>query len=164
MTALRWNRRQGPFAHRNSGYRYRRVCERLEAVEVQTLSVMRSGMFAVFIMLLGLSAGAAGYAGEADVTAVEVKKTGEGTYHFHVTVSHHDEGWKHYADRWDIVAPDDSILGTRTLYHPHVDEQPFTRSLPEVKIHDGIRSVSIRAHDSVHGYGGKTLMVDLPRQ
>ena len=164
MTALRWNRRQGPFTHRTPGYRCRRVCERLKEVEVQTMPVMRSGMFATFIMLLGLLVGVVGYAGEADVTAVEVKKTGEGTYHFRVTVSHQDEGWKHYADRWDIVAPDGSILGTRTLYHPHVDEQPFTRSLPEVKIRDGIRNVSIRAHDSVHGYGGKILLVDLPRK
>ena len=119
---------------------------------------------AAFMMLLGLSVGVFGYAGEADVTSVEVKKTGEGTYQFHVTVSHHDEGWKHYANRWDIVAPDGSNLGTRTLYHPHVDEQPFTRSLSGVKIHDGIRNVSIRAHDALHEYGGKTLMVDLPRQ
>jgi hypothetical protein len=116
------------------------------------------------MMLLGLSVGVVGYAGEADVTSVEVNKTGEGTYQFHVTVSHHDEGWKHYANRWDIVAPSGSILGTRTLHHPHVDEQPFTRSLSGVKIHDGIRNVSIRAHDSVHRYGGKILVVDLPRQ
>jgi hypothetical protein len=136
----------------------------LKAVEVQTMPVMRSEMFAALIMLLGLSVGVHCYAGEADVTSVEVIKTGEGTYQFQVAVSHHDEGWKHYADRWDIVAPDGSILGTRTLHHPHVDEQPFTRSLPGVKIHGGIRNVSIRAHDAVHGYGGKTLMADLPRQ
>jgi hypothetical protein len=121
-------------------------------------------MFAACMMLLGLFAGAHCYAGEADVTSVKVIKTGEGTYQFHVTVSHHDEGWKHYADKWDIVAPDGSVLGTRTLYHPHVDEQPFTRSLSGVNIHEGIRNVSIRAHDSVHGYGGKTLTADLPRQ
>jgi len=128
------------------------------------MPVMRSGMVAAFMMLMGMSVGAHCYAGEADVTSVEVIRTGEGTYQFHVTVSHHDEGWNHYADKWDVVAPNGAILGTRTLYHPHVDEQPFTRSLPGVKIHDGIGNVSIRAHDSVHGYGGKTLTADLPRQ
>ena len=121
-------------------------------------------MLAVCMMLLGLSVGVHCYAGEADVTSVEVTRTGEGTYQFHVTVSHHDEGWNHYTDKWDVVAPDGTILGTRILYHPHVDEQPFTRSLPGVKIHDGIRSVTIRAHDTVHGYGGKTVTANLPRQ
>ena len=37
-------------------------------------------------------------------------------------------GWEHYANKWDVVGPDDTILGTRVLLHPHVNEQPFTRS------------------------------------
>jgi hypothetical protein len=61
------------------------------------------------------------------------------------------------------VSPDGSVLGTRTLYHPHVEEQPFTRSLSGVKIPAGIDKVTVRAHDSVHGYGGKTAIVDLPK-
>lgn len=102
-------------------------------------------------------------AGKADVTAVEVKKQNDQSYEFHVTVLHSDAGWQHYADRWDIVAPDGRILGSRILLHPHVDEQPFTRSLGGVKIPSGISSVTVRAHDSVHGYGGKTVTVALPR-
>ena len=103
------------------------------------------------------------YAGEADVIGVEVKKTGDHTYTFNVTVSHTDEGWKHYADKWDVVAPDRQILGTRILHHPHVDEQPFTRSLSGVKIPEGITTVTIRAHDLVHEYGGKVVIVVLPQ-
>lgn len=102
------------------------------------------------------------YAGEADVIGVEVKKTGEHTYTFIVTVSHTDQGWEHYTDKWDIVAPDDTVLDTRTLHHPHIDEQPFTRSMSGVKIPEGIDSVTIRAHDSVHKYGGKTITITLP--
>ena len=102
-------------------------------------------------------------AGEADVIGVEVKKTGEHTYTFSVTVSHTDEGWKHYADKWDIVAPDGTVLGTRILHHPHVDEQPFTRSLSGVKIPEDIITVTIRAHDSVHEYRGKVVSVVLPQ-
>ena len=45
MTALHWNIRQGPFTHRTPGSRYRRVCERLKAVEAQKMPVMRSWMF-----------------------------------------------------------------------------------------------------------------------
>ena len=105
----------------------------------------------------------AAYAGEADVIKVDVKRTGGDTYFFKVTVRHEDEGWDHYANKWDVVAPNGTILGTRTLYHPHVDEQPFTRSLSDVKISESITEVMIRAHDSVHEYGGKTMSVANPR-
>jgi len=101
-------------------------------------------------------------AGEADVVKAAVKQTGERTYRFDVTVAHADTGWEHYADKWDVVALDSTILGTRILHHPHVDEQPFTRSLSGVKIPTNIDHVVIRAHDSVHAYGGKTLRVELP--
>ncbi len=103
----------------------------------------------------------AGYAGEADVIEVDVKQTGGDTYFFKVTVRHADEGWDHYADKWDVVAPDGTVLGTRTLYHPHVDEQPFTRSLSDVKISESITEVTVRAHDSVHKYGGETVILFL---
>jgi len=102
-------------------------------------------------------------AGEADVTAVDVKKSGDNRYHFDVTLIHRDEGWDHYADKWEVIGPDGSVLGTRTLYHPHVDEQPFTRSLSGVKIPGDVRRVTIRAHDSIHNYGGVTKSVELPK-
>jgi len=101
-------------------------------------------------------------AGEADVVKVGVKQIGERTYRFDVTVAHADTGWDHYADKWDVVAPDNTILGTRILHHPHVNEQPFTRSLSGVKIQAGIDHVVIRAHDSVHKYGGQSVRVELP--
>lgn len=102
-------------------------------------------------------------AGEADVVEVKVEKTGKEVYRFEVTVRHGDEGWKHYADKWDVVAPDGTVLGTRTLYHPHVNEQPFTRSLSGVKIPATITKVTVRANDSVHSYGGATVTVDVPK-
>ena len=107
--------------------------------------------------------GTTAYAGEADVVDVEIKMTGKNSYYFDVTVNHADEGWNHYADKWDVVAPDGKVLGTRTLYHPHVDEQPFTRSLSDVKIPPSITEVTVRAHDSVHAYGGKTMKVAVPK-
>ena len=103
------------------------------------------------------------YAGEADVIEVDVKQTSGDTYFFKVTVRHADEGWDHYADKWDVVAPDGTVLGTRTLFHPHVDEQPFTRSLSGVKISESIAEVTVRAHDLVHEYGGQTIQLAIPR-
>jgi hypothetical protein len=102
-------------------------------------------------------------AGQADVLKVEVGHAGESAYQFDVTVRHNDDGWDHYANKWDVVAPDGTVLATRILHHPHEDEQPFTRSLGGVKIPEGVNTVSIQAHDSVHGYGGKIITIQLPR-
>ncbi|SEA70547.1 hypothetical protein SAMN05660420_02889 [Desulfuromusa kysingii] len=101
-------------------------------------------------------------ANEADVVRVEVDKVGSG-YRFDVTVQHHDEGWQHYANKWEVVTADGQVLATRVLHHPHVNEQPFTRSLSGVEIAAEISSVIIRAHDLVHGYGGEEMTVMLPK-
>jgi hypothetical protein len=102
-------------------------------------------------------------AGEVDVVGVKATKTGKNTYTFDVTLKHADTGWKHYANKWEVVSPDGKVLGTRVLYHPHVDEQPFTRSLSGVQIPTSIKEVEVRAYDSQHGAGGKTFKVMLPK-
>jgi hypothetical protein len=115
------------------------------------------------ILIIGILSTNTVYAGEADVVDVSVKQTGKNVYSFSIGVRHADEGWSHYADKWDVVAPDGTVLGTRILHHPHVNEQPFTRNLSGVNIPNTIETVTIRAHDSVHEYGGKTVTVDVPR-
>ncbi len=107
-------------------------------------------------------AASTGLAGEADVLEVRVAREGE-AWRFDVLVEHADEGWEHYADRFEVVAADGTVLGVRTLYHPHVDEQPFRRSLAGVVIPEGIAEVVVRAHDSVHGFGGREVTVELER-
>ena len=102
-------------------------------------------------------------AGEADVMDVKTTVSADGTWSFDVTVSHSDEGWDHYANRWDVLAPDGTVLATRTLHHPHETEQPFTRSLGGVTLPDGIDSVTIRANDSIHGTGGREFSIGLPK-
>ncbi len=118
-------------------------------------------------LALGLAAvlgvfGRAG-AGEADVIEVQAVPEGAGSWRFNVTVRHADTGWDHYADKWQVVAPDGRILGTRVLAHPHENEQPFTRSLGGVKIPTDVARVVVRAGDSVHGFGGKEVSVELRR-
>jgi len=117
------------------------------------------------------SAGAA----DADVLQVRAVQTGgsepgEGatTWTFHVTVEHPDTGWEDYANGWDVVTPEDEVLKpdpgdefTRTLLHPHVDEQPFTRSQRGVVVPQGVTEVRVRAHDIVDGWGGQEVLVDL---
>jgi hypothetical protein len=114
----------------------------------------------IFLLLLIINAASAG---PADVVNVEVKSDSAQSFHFSVGVRHNDEGWDHFANKWDVVAPDGTILATRILHHPHENEQPFTRSLSGVMVPDGITAVTVQAHDSVHGYGGKIIEIELPR-
>jgi hypothetical protein len=96
------------------------------------------------------------------VVKVAVSESSPGSFRFDVSVRHGDEGWDHYANAWQVLGPDGSLLGERVLQHPHETEQPFTRSLSRVAIPGEIKSVIIRAKDSVHEYGGKEMSVDLP--
>jgi hypothetical protein len=110
-----------------------------------------------------LSLASAVQAGEADVAAAEATCGGGSVCRFSVTVRHTDEGWDHYANRWEVLTESGEVLATRVLRHPHVSEQPFTRDLPGVQIPEEIQRVRIRAHDSVHEFGGKEVVVDLSR-
>ena len=112
------------------------------------------------ISVLGLWSAAA-VAGQAQVVDASAQWIGGDRLRIDVTIRHADEGWDHYADRWDVLAPDGTLLGARTLYHPHVDEQPFTRSLT-IQAPSGLKRVSIRAHDSVHGPTSVPFELDLP--
>ncbi|MEM1176088.1 MAG: hypothetical protein AAGI27_14855 [Pseudomonadota bacterium] len=112
----------------------------------------------VVLSLLPLAA----VAGEADVLEVEVRCDAERVCRFDVTVKHEDEGWEHYADRWEVLTTNGEVIATRVLAHPHEHEQPFTRSLGEITLPEGVAEVRVRARDSVHGYGGKEVTVSVP--
>lgn len=80
------------------------------------------------------------------------------------TVRHADTGWEHYADAFAVVHPDTAeVIAVRVLYHPHVDEQPFTRSLTGVTIPEGVEEVLILARCNVHGFGGCGVRLPVPR-
>jgi len=104
------------------------------------------------VLILAALLPAVAMAGEPRVTAATATREGA-TWRFEVTVAHADTGWEHYADGWEIATPDGSRLGYRELLHPHVTEQPFTRSLGGVAIPAELGRVTIRAHDSLHGWG-----------
>lgn len=95
------------------------------------------------------------------IVNAEAQRNSPGIYTFIVTVKHADTGWEHYADAWEVLDLKGEILATRTLHHPHVNEQPFTRSLSGVSIPTAIRSVQIRAHDKVDGWS-EPLIIKLP--
>lgn len=93
--------------------------------------------------------------------SAEASRSGNG-WTFVVTVRHDDQGWEHYGDMWRVRGPDGTVYGVRELFHPHVDEQPFTRSLTGVAIPEGVSRVMVEAHDLVHGWG-RPFSLDLSR-
>ena len=121
---------------------------------------MRAAALAVLLVVSGAGVSRAG---NADVLATDVSCRSPSVCRFSVTLQHADEGWQHYADRWEILTPEGELLATRVLQHPHVSEQPFTRSLQDVTIPEGLTHVRLRAHDSVHGHRGAELLVEIPR-
>ena len=104
----------------------------------------------------------ASLAEEASVEGVTVRKNIDGTYYFEVTVRHSDTGWDHYVNRWEVVGPDGTIYGERVLLHPHENEQPFTRSQNGIPVPESVKSVTVRAHDSVHQFGGVEVPTEIP--
>ncbi|WP_296420831.1 hypothetical protein [Pseudooctadecabacter sp.] len=79
---------------------------------------------------------------------------------FSVTLSHGDTGWDDYADGWRVELADGTVLGTRVLAHPHVEEQPFTRS-SSITVPADVTHVFIRASDSVGGWASDTTRVSI---
>ncbi len=124
------------------------------------IRIWRAGFFAFSIVFAAFTPAA--MAGEANVVDVKIHAETGGTYRFDVTVEHADEGWEHYADQWDVVDDAGNVFGSRKLLHPHVNEQPFARSLSGVSLPDGLTHVTIRAHDSVHGFGGREVTLPIP--
>ncbi len=116
--------------------------------------------FAIVISVYTLGGMSAVNAGEVEIVNVKAEKQRAG-WVFNVTLKHGDTGWDHYADAWRVVTEDGKELGTRTLYHPHVDEQPFTRSLGDVTIPTDVSAVYIEAHDKVHGWGKQRYRVKI---
>ena len=106
-------------------------------------------------MTLLLAAALPALAGPPRVESVRTIQTPKG-WKFEVTISHADEGWNHYADAWRVLDMDGNVLGTRELLHPHMEEQPLTRSLSGVPIPEGADRVQIQTRDSKSGWNPKT--------
>ena len=94
------------------------------------------------------------------VKDVTMRQSGE-NWTFDVTLFHGDTGWDDYADGWRIVDEQGNVIGQRNLAHPHVNEQPFTRSLSGVRIPAEVTRVGIQPRDSIGGWSSKVDLFDL---
>ncbi len=132
--------------------------------------VRRSAAYALVLLAVSCAGAeeAPATAGNADVEYVKAVQAKDGSWTFLVTVRHPDAGWKDYADGWDVVTEDGTVLKpdpaspfTRLLLHPHDAEQPFTRSQSGVVIPPEVKRLRVRAHDLVDGWGGVEVEIDL---
>lgn len=99
-----------------------------------------------------------------DVEIVNVVLTSQaGTWRADVTLKHNDTGWEHYADAWRLVDEKGNEIGNRTLWHPHVNEQPFTRSLSNFHIAADKKIIFVEAHDKKHGWSPHKIKVDMSK-
>ncbi len=111
------------------------------------------------ILCAGLISCNLGLAGQPTVIAVNIsEKSASGTHAIMVTVKHADTGWEHYADAIEISLPGGTVLHTRVLMHPHVNEQPFTRGARGIDIPEGASEIRVRAKDNLHGFGDSLLI------
>ena len=119
-----------------------------------------SGILIALVMMGMMLLSTTGMASEVEIVKAVAEKSNAG-WTFHVTLKHPDSGWDHYADGWRVMTEDGKELGMRTLYHPHENEQPFTRSLTKVKIPGTITHVYIEADCKVTGWGKQRYRVNL---
>jgi hypothetical protein len=97
-----------------------------------------------------------------DVLGAKVRAAGPDRFDFDVTVSSPYDTPQRYADAFRVSDRDGTVFGERILLHDHAGEQPFTRDLYGVRIPRGVRQVVVQARDLRHGYGGRTVEVNLP--
>ena len=114
-----------------------------------------------FALLALLLSGSIATADAPTITKVEASRAGMG-WRFDVTVAHPDTGWDHFADGWELLDNAGNRIAYRALMHPHVEEQPFTRSLRNVMLPDGMRKIWVRAHCSKSGWSAPAVEVSLP--
>lgn len=119
----------------------------------------RSNM--LVIPLLALTLAQASYADQVKILKADLQNSGGDRWSVSVTLMHGDEGWEHYADAWRVVDSEGNVLGTRVLHHPHIQEQPFSRSLTGIAIPRHVKTVYIEAHDKVHGWAKARLKANL---
>ena len=91
----------------------------------------------------------------ADVVAVSADLVDDAT-ELAVTIESPDTGCERYADWWEVLTVDGTLVYRRILNHSHVDEQPFTRSGGPIPLADD-EIVLVRAHLHPDGYGGSAM-------
>jgi hypothetical protein len=118
-------------------------------------NMFKTGLTIAFLLIAQSAA-----ADNAEIKNVRASQSG-GLWTFDVTISHEDAGWDHFADAWRILDMSGNQLAIRELIHPHVDEQPLTRSLSGIALPEGTTQVGVQVRDTVAGWAPGVTTVDL---
>jgi len=86
------------------------------------------------------------------VIAVSVDEGSAGNFTFSVTVASDETGCDQYANWWEVIFEDGTLLYRRILAHSHINEQPFTRSGNGPLALDQDTIIIVRAHMHPTGY------------
>lgn len=115
-----------------------------------------------YLVIISLLLTTSAFANDVEIVKVELTSK-NGTWRADVTLKHADTGWDHYADAWRLVDEKGNEIGKRTLYHPHVNEQPFTRSLSSFHIAEDKKIIFVEAHDKKHGWSPNKVKIDMKK-
>ena len=129
---------------------------------VKDIDMRKQTKFKKYLTILGLLFSSSVLANNVEIVNVVLTKH-TGTWRADVTLKHDDTGWKHYADAWRLVDEKGNEIGKRTLYHPHVNEQPFTRSLTGFHIKSDTKIIFVEAHDLKHGWSPNKVKIDMSK-
>lgn len=117
---------------------------------------MRSLFFVLLIITSSIS-----IASDAKIIKASAELTSAQKFNITVTLEHADEGWDHFANAWRVYSKEGELIGERVLHHPHVKEQPFTRTLLGLSVPSNVKEVVIVAVCSTTGESKKSYTLKL---
>lgn len=112
-------------------------------------------MFKVLILICSLCSLIYAEMIQANITAVKTQRTID-AYTFVVTIKSDETGCEQYANWWEVLSEEGTLLYRRILVHSHPNTQPFTRSGGILNIKPN-EVVYVRAHMNTLGYVGTVM-------
>ena len=101
--------------------------------------------------------------GPANVVGAAATRNLDGTFDMRVTVRSADKGPEYYCDRIEFVDADGKVVHTHRVAKPHPNEQPFSESLRNLRLPEGLEQITLRARMAPDKATGKDRTLKLPQ-
>jgi hypothetical protein len=105
---------------------------------------------------------------QAAVSFVKASQATDGTWTLEVTIEYANPTAEAYADGWDIITPAGQVIKknvadpyTQPLDPPSNGAESVTHTETGITIPVDVTQFFVRVHDSVNGWSGQTVFVDL---
>lgn len=125
-------------------------------------AALLAALLAAAIACTGALAAPKGKKGPANVVGVAMSRNLDQTIDLRVTIRSADKGPEHFCDRFEILDPEGRVLHVERIAQPHVNEQPFSVSLTNLRLPEGLERVTFRARMRPDGASGTQRDVKLP--